>query len=277
MVRQMRSCRPAQPVRPSTGTRFAASALRMRLRVTKKKLVKRRIIGPTAQLGMRETPQRWKRYQKIPVTWYRPRIRRARPTSGACGEGAAPEVVRLRCPTVTRTPAPTQAAVPPGARFVSSTLRTGRGNGPPAQGVTPSSGSASRNPGALPKTAPAAASTPAARRPPPSSPVTRLGRHHRRQRRARPGRAQRERFQPVAGGGARRARRRPGRRRPCPAGPVQRPPQSAAEPLVPGAPVVAGRAGVERRAASGHGRDRRGAPGRHALDRLSTPRRSPRR
>src|SRR5262245_51339262 len=81
----MRSWRSSQPQGPSTASRLAATAARMRRSTSQKKVVKRATMTLTPHDGRTPTPQRWKRNQKTPVTWKGPRTRRAHPASGACG------------------------------------------------------------------------------------------------------------------------------------------------------------------------------------------------
>src|SRR5580693_7697424 len=81
----MRAWRRQKPQGPSTGTRLAATALRMLKSVRKKKVVKKEMIIQWHEAGHQRAPQAWKRYQKTPVTWNGPSRRRSRPVSGACG------------------------------------------------------------------------------------------------------------------------------------------------------------------------------------------------
>ena len=92
----MRPWRRSQPQGPSTGTRFAATAARMRRRATKKKVVKIVMLTGIVHRGRTETPNWWRRYQTTPVTWNGPSRRRTQPPSGACGgrSGAAARTLR---------------------------------------------------------------------------------------------------------------------------------------------------------------------------------------
>src|ERR1700687_2738705 len=82
----MRSWRRGQPQGPSTASRLFPTALRILIRVRKKKVVNAVTTIHICEEGQILAPQPWKRYQNTPVTWNGPSSRRTQPpVSGACG------------------------------------------------------------------------------------------------------------------------------------------------------------------------------------------------